>query len=227
MLDGSGNVAYLPVASDAQNPDAFLHRVLEGWERAQRASDFSPNTIRTRRAVVINLVDFSGHYPWEVVDRRCRRVFRSRPRREEFFALNGSRLPGCDQTVLPLRLQPAIRLVRRVRQVVRHRVQPSHYRAESSNPLTTQRDPAGEAPVHPIRVAAAVRSGRPRGGQDPQLRAARRAERVARDSVASKTAYAWGLRSNELRHLQVVDLSRGGGVSGIGGHNAAMAVLQG
>ena len=55
----------LPVASDAQNPDAFPERVLEGWEHAQRASDFSPNTIRTRRAVVVKLVDFSGHCPWE------------------------------------------------------------------------------------------------------------------------------------------------------------------
>lgn len=29
-----------------------------------------------------------------------------------------------------------------------------------------------------------------------------------RDAVAFKTAYGWGLRSNELRHLQLVDLSR-------------------
>jgi integrase len=39
-----------------------------------------------------------------------------------------------------------------------------------------------------------------------------------RDAIAFKTAYSWGLRSNELRHLQVVDFSRNSRAPYLGDH---------
>lgn len=58
-------ILFAPFGGAAPDPELFLAGVLDGWERQQRSKDFSPGTIRTRRALVLKLVDFSGHYPWE------------------------------------------------------------------------------------------------------------------------------------------------------------------
>ncbi|MFJ4264674.1 hypothetical protein ACIPYU_19720 [Paenarthrobacter nicotinovorans] len=65
MARDDGNVLYVPFGGQTPDPDSFLALVLEGWERQQRAKDFSAATIRSRRNVVLSLVDFSGRYPWE------------------------------------------------------------------------------------------------------------------------------------------------------------------
>ncbi len=65
MVDDSENVLFAPFGGAAPDPELFLAAVLDGWERQQRAKDFSPDTIRVRRSLVVKLVDSSGHYPWE------------------------------------------------------------------------------------------------------------------------------------------------------------------
>lgn len=207
MPDGSGNVAYLPVASDAQNPDAFLDRVLEGWERAQRASDFSPNTIRTRRAVVVKLVDFSGHYPWEW----------SIGDADEFFAhargvknlshstvraYQGAIKLFCDYACNP-RYDWSVACAKLFgtvfTQVITELNRVTHSQPSETRPAKrpfTQSELQQLFDLADLEVDRILNSGR------------HGALSAWRDSVALKTAYAWGLRSNELRHLQVVDLSR-------------------
>ena len=55
------DVVFVPFGGKAPDPEAFLARVLEGWERQQRARDFAVATIRTRRQVVMALMDFSAN----------------------------------------------------------------------------------------------------------------------------------------------------------------------
>jgi hypothetical protein len=59
------NVIFAPFGGQAPDPDAFLGMVLDGWGRQQRAKDYAAATIRTRRNVVMSLVDFACRYPWE------------------------------------------------------------------------------------------------------------------------------------------------------------------
>src|SRR4051812_37261329 len=65
MTDDFENVLFAPFGSVAPDSEQFLATVLDGWERQQRAKDFSPDTIRTRRSIVVKMVDSSGHYRWE------------------------------------------------------------------------------------------------------------------------------------------------------------------
>ena len=65
MTHDDDNVTFAVFGDQAPDPDVFLESVLDGWARQQRAKDFAAATIGTRRKAVLNLVDFSGHYPWE------------------------------------------------------------------------------------------------------------------------------------------------------------------
>lgn len=65
MTHDDDNVTSAVFGDQAPDPDVFLESVLDGWARQQRAKDFAAATIGTRRKAVLNLVDFSGHYPWE------------------------------------------------------------------------------------------------------------------------------------------------------------------
>lgn len=64
-MGNNENVLFAPFGGNDPDPDAFLSTVLDGWAQQQRAKDFAPATIRTRRNVVMNLLDFAGRYPWE------------------------------------------------------------------------------------------------------------------------------------------------------------------
>ena len=65
MVEKAGNLAFLPLGDGAADPDSFLNEVLNGWSRLQRSNDFGDGTIRSRHSVVMKLVDFSGHFPWQ------------------------------------------------------------------------------------------------------------------------------------------------------------------
>lgn len=64
-MGNNENVLFAPFGGNDPDPDAFLSTVSDGWAQQQRAKDFAPATIRTRRNVVMNLLDFAGRYPWE------------------------------------------------------------------------------------------------------------------------------------------------------------------
>ncbi len=43
----------------------LLNEVLNGWARLHQANAFGDGTIRSRRSIVMRLVDFSGHSLWQ------------------------------------------------------------------------------------------------------------------------------------------------------------------
>lgn len=56
----SGRLSFSPAGDQAADPDMFLGEVSNVWDRAQRAAQFSANTISSKRARVLDLVEFSG-----------------------------------------------------------------------------------------------------------------------------------------------------------------------
>lgn len=207
MDDGANVVLFAPFGGSAPDPDFFLESVLDGWERQQRAKDFSAGTISSRRSLVMQLVDFSGHYPWQwtIADaddffshaRGIRNLAHATVRSYQTavklfcdFACD----PRYDWNEQCARLFGA-----GFAQVITELNRISHAQPTDARPAKrpfTQRELQQLFDLADLEVPRVINSGR-------------RAPIAAwRDAVALKAAYSWGLRSNELRHLQLVDLSR-------------------
>lgn len=207
MIEDSENVLFAPFGGAAPDPEMFLSAVLDGWERQQRAKDFSPDTIRVRRSLVVKLVDSSGHYPWEWTFGDA----------DDFFAHARGVRNLSHATVRSY--QTAIRLFcnyatdprydwneqcgrlfgRLFGQVITELNQITHTHPSETRTAKrpfTQRELQELFDLADLQVRRVLENGR------------RSPVAAWRDAVAFKTAYSWGLRSNEFRHLQLVDLSR-------------------
>lgn len=211
------SVVFVPFGGNAPDPEAFLARVLDGWERQQRARDFAPATIRTRRQVVMALVDFSGHYPWEWTlgdadeffshARGVRNLAHSTVR-----VYQGAIKLFCDYACDPrydwceqsARLfgQVFAQVVTELNRVVH--AQPTEARVAKR--AFTQSELQQLFDLADLEVERILDSGR------------KGALAAWRDAIAFKTAYGWGLRSAELRHLQVVDFSANSRAPYLGDH---------
>lgn len=206
-MSESGRLSFLTFGEGAPEPDAFLGEVLDGWDRAQRAADLDRGTVRSRRARVLDLVEFSGHYPWDlsVSDageyfahaRGVRSLAHSTVRSYQGsirlfceFATN----PAYDWNENCGRLFGAVFV-----QVITEWNRVTH--AQPSETKTSKRA-FSQSELQKLFDLADLEV-------DRILNAGRRGALAAmRDAVAFKTLYGWGLRSTEARHLQLVDLSR-------------------
>lgn len=207
-MDRDDNVVlFAPFGGVAPDPELFLAGVLDGWERQQRSKDFSPATIRSRRALIFKFVDFSGHYPWEWTlgdadeffshARGIRNLSHATVR-----AYQAAIKLFCDFACDPKydwNEQSARLFGLTFGQVVTELNRISHSHPTETRPAKrpfTQRELQQLFDLADLEVQRIINSGR------------RSPIAAWRDSVAFKSAYSWGLRSNELRHLQLVDLSR-------------------
>ncbi|MBX4171784.1 tyrosine-type recombinase/integrase [Rhodococcus sp. DMU2021] len=202
-----GRVVYLPAGENGPDPEAFLDDVLAGWRQAQFARNFSGDTVRRRVRSVEQMIEFVGSYPWQW----------SPADADDFFGhLRGVRnlahtTVRAYQTDVKLFLDYASdptydwnehcgRLFGTVfSQVITEFNRARHVQADDARPVKRPFTPAelqqffDLADLEPERI---LRSGR------------KGALAAWRDAVAFKTLYGWGLRRNEVRHLQLVDLSR-------------------
>ncbi len=207
MVDDSGNVLFAPFGGTAPDPELFLAAVLDGWERQQRAKDFSPDTIRVRRSLVVKLVDSSGHYPWEWTlgdaddffshARGVRNLSHSTVRSYQ-TAIRLFCEYACDQRY-DWNEQCGRLFGCLFGQVITELNQIKHTHPSEARPAKrsfTQRELQELFDLADLQVRRVIENGR------------RSPVAAWRDAVAFKTAYSWGLRSNEFRHLQLVDLSR-------------------
>lgn len=207
MTHDDDNVTFAVFGDQAPDPDFFLESVLDGWARQQRAKDFAAATIGTRRKAVLNLVDFSGHYPWEwtLADaddffshaRAVRNLSHGTVR-----SYQGAIKLFCDFACDP-RYDwsdlSATQFGRVFAQVVTELNRVTHSEPTEARPAKrpcTQHELQALFDLADLEVERILDSGR------------KGAVAAWRDAIAFKTAYSWGLRSNELRHLQVVDFSR-------------------
>lgn len=217
MADGPENVLFAPFGGQAPDPELFLSSVLDGWERQQRAKDFSPTTIRSRRRLVLAMVDFTGHYPWDwtMADadeffshaRGVRNLSHSTVR-----SYQGAIKLFCDYACdsrYDWSEQAATLFGRVFGQIVTELNKVTHAHPTDARPTKrpfTQRELQEFFDLADLEVHRILDSGR------------RGALAAWRDSVAFKTAYGWGLRVNELRHLQQVDFSRNNRAPYLGDH---------
>ncbi|QNE37520.1 tyrosine-type recombinase/integrase [Leifsonia shinshuensis] len=210
-----GRVTVVTFGSQAPDPEVFLERLLESWVRAQTSSDRSKQTVRAKRARVLDLVEFSGHYPWEwsVADAddyfsHCRGVrnlahntvrnYQGAIRSFCEFACD----PRYDWNTDCARLFGAV-----FSQIVTEWNRIPHSQPNASKPekrVFTQwelQQLFDLADLEPERKLASGRKG---------------ALSAMRDAALFKTLYGWGLRIDEGRHLQRVDLSENAGAPQFG-----------
>lgn len=207
MDDSMGRLVYLPAGASGPDPEAFLEDVLTGWRRAQLAQGTSSGTIHRRYAIVLRMADFVGTAPWQWTPADA----------DDFFGHLRGVLNRAHSTVrayqtdvklfLDYATNPAYdwnehcgRLFGTVfSQVVTEFNKAKHVQADDSRAvkrpftLSELQQFFDLADLEPERVLRAGRKG---------------ALSAWRDAVAFKTLYGWGLRRNEVRHLQLVDFSR-------------------
>ncbi len=206
-MSDSGRLSFLAFGDEAPDPEVFLSEVLDGWDRAQRAADLDAGTIGSRRARVLDLVEFCGRYPWEwsIADadeyfahaRGVRSLAHSTVRSYQgvirlFCGFAGD--PAYDWNENCGRLFGSV-----FSQVITEWNRVSHAQPSEARPAKRAfsqvelQELFDLADLETDRILAAGRRG---------------ALAAARDAVAFKTLYGWGLRSTEGRHLQLMDLSR-------------------
>ncbi|RWZ61310.1 site-specific integrase [Labedella populi] len=201
------NVVFAPFWQQAPDPELFVAAILEGWAKQQRAKDFSPATIRTRRKLVLSFIDFSGHYPWEWTLGDADDYFsHARAVRNLSHATVRSYQTAiklfCDYACDPSYdwNEQAAKLFGQVfAQVVTELNRVTHSQPNTGRPQKrtfSQRELQELFDLADLEVHRVLDSGR------------RGALAAWRDSVAFKSLYGWGLRTNEMRHLQTVDFSR-------------------
>ncbi|APE14982.1 tyrosine-type recombinase/integrase [Mycolicibacterium rhodesiae] len=207
MDDAMGRLVYLPAGASGPDPEAFLEDVLTGWRRAQLAQGTSTETIRRRNAQVLRMADFVGAFPWQWTPADA----------DDFFGHLRGVLNRAHSTVrayqtdvklfLDYATNPAYdwnehcgRLFGTVfSQVITEFNRAKHVQVDDSRavkrPFTLDelQQFFDLADLEPERILHAGRKG---------------ALAAWRDAVAFKTLYGWGLRRNEVRHLQLVDFSR-------------------
>ncbi|KAA0096075.1 site-specific integrase [Mycolicibacterium sp. P1-18] len=207
-MDGSmGRLVYLPAGVAGPDPDAFLNDVLTGWRRAHLAQNFSSETVRRRIASVHRMADFVGSYPWQWTAADADDFF-SHLRGVRNLAHTTVRAYQTDvKLFLDYATDPAYdwnehcgRLFGTVfGQVITEFNRAKHVQANDARPLKRPftlvelQQFFDLADLEPERILNAGRKG---------------ALAAWRDAVAFKSLYGWGLRRNEVRHLQCVDFSR-------------------
>lgn len=198
-------------------PRCVLGMVLDGWGRQQRAKDYAAATIRTRRNVVMSLVDFACRYPWEWTlsdaddffshARAVRNLSHGTVR-----SYQGNIKLFCDYALDPHYdwCEQSAKLFGQIfAQVVTELNRVTHAQPSEAHPAKrpfTQRELQDLFDLADLEVERILHSGR------------KGALAAWRDAIAFKTAYSWGLRANELRHLQVVDFSRNARAPYFGDH---------
>ncbi len=210
-MAGDDNVVFAPFGLQVPDPESFMAAILDGWGgRQQRAKDFSPATIRTRRRLVLAFIDFTGHYPWEWTLGDADDYFsHARGVRNLSHATVRSYQTAiklfCDFACDPAYEwnEQAAKLFGQVfAQVVTELNRVTHSHANTGRPekrAFTQHELQQLFDLADLEIQRILHAGR----RGPLA--------AWRDSVAFKTLYGWGgLRTNELRHLQTVDFSRNG-----------------
>lgn len=207
MDDSMGRLVYLPAGASGPDPEAFLEDVLTCWRRAQLAQGTSAETIRRRQAQVLRMTDFVGTFPWQWTPADA----------DDFFGHLRGVLNRAHSTVranqtdvklfLDYATNPAYdwnehcgRLFGTVFSQVNTEFNcAKHIQVDDSRSLkrpftlSELQQFFDLADLEPERILRAGRKG---------------ALAAWRDAVAFKTLYGWGLRRNEVRHLQLVDFSR-------------------
>lgn len=207
MDQRDSRVIRFPARQEALDADTVFGDMLTGWRRQQLARNFKISTINQRESLVRRFADHSGHFPWEWtvgdVD-----MFFAHERSISNLAYSTIRTyqthlkvfcsfltnPGYDWDSI---CQQAFG--QSPTQVVTEFNRARHTQSNEQAPekrAFTRTELQGFFDLADLEVERVLSSGR------------KGAIAAYRDATLFKVAYAWGLRVNEVTHLQTVDFSR-------------------
>jgi integrase/recombinase XerD len=206
-VDDHGRVVQLDRFRYLNPADQVLEEMFTGWRRQQLARNLQLDTINARERIVRRFVDYTNEMPWHW------------------------QLAHCDEYFGDLRSQRHVRLstVRGYQNALRlfcaylvdgaygwgprceelfgtHPIQICYEGNSAEHTQGNEQDPTRRAFTHEELQAFFDHA-------DHEINRVRNLGRkgwlpALRDSVLFKAAYAWGLRRNEVRHLQTVDFER-------------------
>ena len=206
-LSGSGQLLFLPGRDGAPDPDRFLGEVLLGWDRALRSAGRKLPYIKASQATVLALSDFSGKFQWEWTPgdpdewfhhlRGVKNSAHSTIRKHQ-GAIDMFCRYACSPSY-PWAEQAARLFGSTFSEVITELNRVSHKQESEGRPQKrafTQHELQELFDLADLEYERVLESPRRNG-----------ALAVLRDTAAFKVAYSFGLRVNEVRHLQIVDLS--------------------
>jgi len=206
-VDDVGRVIELPGVRYLQAADQVLEEMLSGWRRQQLARNLALATIESREKLVRRFLGFTNEMPWRpavqhvdefLADLRAEHSLRQSTVRTYQNAL---------RLFCAYLIEPAYGWDRVCEQ--HFGTHPTQVCFEANTAAHTQdneQDPRKRAFTRPELQAFFDRA-------DAEVARTRSLGRkgwlpAMRDAVLFKTAYAWGLRRNEVAHLQSVDFAR-------------------
>jgi integrase/recombinase XerD len=206
-VDGLGRVVPLGRVRYLNPADRVLDEMFTGWRRQQLSRNLAPATIGARERLVRRFLVHSGAMPWRWTVQHV----------DEFFGDLRAEHGARPSTVRSY--QNALRLF------CRYLIDPAYgwdglcEQLFGTHPTQVCFEWNTARHVQDNEQAPAKRAFTRRELQDffdradeevgRPLRLGRKGHLAAlRDAVLFKTAYAWGLRRNEVRHLQTVDFER-------------------
>lgn len=186
-------------------PDSFIQGVLDGWARAQRARGLQKSHISVGRHVE-KLADFSGKFPWEWLPADADDWFTHLRAVKNLAHATLRRYQGSisafgdftTDSAYDWSTQCALKFGSVFSQVITSCNRISHSQENESGPekrAFSLQELSQLFDLLDLEYERRLDSGR--NGALSHLR----------DTAAFKIAYAYGLRENEVRHLQVVDFS--------------------
>ncbi|MCZ4550745.1 tyrosine-type recombinase/integrase [Gordonia rubripertincta] len=206
-VDESGRFVRDRRVHELLSPDIVLHRMLDGWRNQQLSRNLTFATIEQRQRVVVRFHVFTNEFPWRWQPAHVDEYFGDL--RSEHQAAR-STVRGYQQAISLFCLYVSdssygwVELCERL--FGAHPVQVCH----EWNTAAHVQDMESRPSLRPF-ARDELQAFFDRADDEVEIIARRRRKgwlAAYRDATVYKSAYAWGLRRNEVRHLQTVDFSR-------------------
>lgn len=206
-VDESGRFVRDRRVHELLSPDIVLHQMLDGWRNQQLSRNLTFATIEQRQRVVVRFHVFTNEFPWRWQAAHVDEYFGDL--RSEHQAAR-STVRGYQQAISLFCLYVSdssygwVELCERL--FGAHPVQVCH----EWNTAAHVQDMESEPSLRPF-ARDELQAFFDRADDEVEIIARRRRKgwlAAYRDATVYKSAYAWGLRRNEVRHLQTVDFSR-------------------
>ena len=207
MVDEPGRVVPLRRDDPGDRADRVVADMFDGWRRQQLARNLSLTTIDARARLVTRFLEHGNEMPWAWTPAHVDEFFgdlRSEHHlaRSTICAYENALKLFCDYLV-----DPRYDWAHVCEQAFgTHPVQVVHEWNTAAHRQDNEQDP-GKRPFTRAELQAFFDRA---DDEVDRIRTLGRKGWLAafRDSVLFKTAYGWGLRRNEVRHLQTVDFHR-------------------
>ena len=207
-VDNSGRVILVESVTPLHPEEQTVEDMLTGWWNQQLCRNLQLGTIEQRQADGREIHRLHQRVPVDLDTGDGRRVLRRFTLDPTSHAVDDPKLSNLAETVLCLHQQPRLRLGPALRATIRNTPRPGVLRMEQRSTRPGQRVDADQTGLHQDRTARVVFDH-----ADTQVETIAGIGRKGwlpayRDAVMLKIAYSYGLRFNELRHLQTVDFAR-------------------